>query len=569
MLSNIVKKFGLASLVIFAIVFMGFIFGPAEIFFGNHKELGFIYQEFGWKFCVAGVIITIATAGIVSFLPEKIYKGILALTSGVTVAAYAQSMFFNKGLDQIGVTAEGYIPELANIVKNTLLWCVMIVAVFVLIYLYKERWRKAVALLSGILMGVQLVAFATLFATADKEAFEYTVGETCLDMSGQYTVSSNENILVIVLDNVANEWMYSAEEEYPDIYDGMKDFTYYRNADCNYYGTFPSVVHFLTGYPLDMSVSTNEYMVKCWTNKQTEDYFSILEEHNYIMNVYTHLHEVLTAGNPLELVEGKVNNLMQKGEDIEIDYPKLYKTMIQMSLYRYLPEYFKPQFDVKNEQYASIVSYPDNEMKYSNPNFYNALVQNGLTLDEDFNYFVINHLNGGHEFINDEYCQYSNDISRSGAIKGMFVLVEEYLEQLREAGIYDSSTVIVMSDHGTGENAQPIFFFKGKNERHDVMQRSDAPITYDEFVPTVLEMVGVDYTAFGRSIHDVGEDEVRERLFIDRAWDSNYPSVKRYDGMNAGANIWQVYRYAGDLSDIQSIYIQEQYDVIPMIDSYY
>lgn len=26
------------------------VMGPTEIYFGNYKELGFTYQEFGWKF---------------------------------------------------------------------------------------------------------------------------------------------------------------------------------------------------------------------------------------------------------------------------------------------------------------------------------------------------------------------------------------------------------------------------------------------------------------------------------------------------------------------------------------
>lgn len=65
------------------------------------------------------------------------------------------------------------------------------------------------------------------------------------------------------------------------------------------------------------------------------------------------------------------------------------KLMLKMSLYRYMPEYFKPKFDVQNEQYASIVSYPNNTMQYSNPNFYNTMMEKGLTIDDSSNYFVV------------------------------------------------------------------------------------------------------------------------------------------------------------------------------------
>lgn len=81
--------------------------------------------------------------------------------------------------------------------------------------------------------------------------------------------------------------------------------------------------------------------------------------------------------------------------------------------YRFLPEYFKPQFDVNNSQYTSIVSYPDNEMMYSNYSFYEKLQDTGLSLDSASNYFTIQHLNGTHEFVNDENCAYDPDNATS------------------------------------------------------------------------------------------------------------------------------------------------------------
>ena len=48
------------------------------------------------------------------------------------------------------------------------------------------------------------------------------------------------------------------------------------------------------------------------------------------------------------------------------------------------------------------------------------------------------------------------------------------------------------------------------------------------------------------------------------------PAIKSYDGVKAGeANVWKMYTYAGDRSDIQKVYVDEDYEEIPMIDSYY
>lgn len=563
------KKFFLCWESVFLFIFMIGIFGPSEVFFGNYTELGVVYGEFGWLFLGVGFTISIIIAFVLAFFPEMIRKIILAVVWGLSIAGYIQVMFLNKGIDQIGVTAEGYIPDADRVIKNAVFWGAVIAITFVFTFVCKKKWSKVIQLTTTVLLLVQLVAYGSLFLTTDDGAFHYAENELCLDMEQQFTISSNENIIVLLFDNLPNEWFEEARATYPDITKGLEDFTYYNNADCNYYGTYPSFIHILTGNPLDLSLSVNDYFKQSWDNARTNAYFDILHSHNYKMNVFSYLSEVMTGGNNLEIAEGKVDNIIEKDDAREIDKPLLYKTMLKMSLYRYMPEYFKPKFDVQNEQYASIVSYPNNTMQYSNPNFYNTMMEKGLTIDDSSNYFVVNHLNGGHEFINDANCQYAQDPDRDDTIKGIFLLAEEYINQIKESGSYDDSTIIIMTDHGTGRNAQPVFFMKEPHETHDVMQENNAPITYEELVPTIVELLGEDYSVFGKSFHEFKQDEVRHRVFYDRTYDTDYPDVKRYDGMQGGANIYYKYEYDGNLGAIQYQYDNELHEIFPMVDSYY
>lgn len=563
------KKFFLCWESVFLFIFMIGIFGPSEVFFGNYTELGVVYGEFGWLFLGVGFTISIIIAFVLAFFPEMIRKIILAVVWGLSIAGYIQVMFLNKGIDQIGVTAEGYIPDADRVIKNVVFWGAVIAITFVITFVYKKKWSKVIQLTTTVLLLVQLVAYGSLFLTTDDGAFHYAENELCLDMEQQFTISSNENIIVLLFDNLPNEWFEEARATYPDITKGLEDFTYYNNADCNYYGTYPSFIHILTGNPLDLSLSVNDYFKQSWDNEKTNAYFNILHSHNYKMNVFSYLSEVMTGGNSLEIAEGKVDNIIEKDDAREIDKPLLYKTMLKMSLYRYMPEYFKPKFDVQNEQYASIVSYPNNTMQYSNPNFYNTMMEKGLTIDDSSNYFVVNHLNGGHEFINDANCQYAQDPDRDDTIKGIFLLAAEYINQIKESGSYDDSTIIIMTDHGTGRNAQPIFFMKEPHETHDVMQENNAPITYEELMPTIVELLGEDYSVFGQSFHEFKQDEVRHRVFYDRAYDTDYPDVERYDGMQGGANIYYKYEYDGNLGAIQYQYDNELHEIFPMVDSYY
>ena len=564
------KKFFLCWESVFLFVFMIGIFGPTEVFFGNYKELGFVYGEFGWTFLIVGLIISTGATFLITLLPQCLKKVMLALLWGASIAGYVQIMFLNKGIDQIGVTAEGYIPDSKRVIVNAVFWIIVLVAAIAVAFFAKKKWSRIIQLTTTVLLLVQVVAYGSLFLTADPEAFHYKNSEKCLDMQQQFTISANENIIVLLFDNLPSEWFEEARAAYPDITAGLEDFTYYNNADCNYYGTYPSFIHLLTGNPLKLNLSVDDYFKECWDNEKTNAYFDILHSHNYKMNVYSYLSEVITGGNSLDIAQGKVNNVVEKEEEREVNHTLLYKTLLQMSLYRCMPEYFKPGFDVKNEQYASIVTYPNNIMRYTNPDFYTELVKNGLTIDDSGNYFVVNHLNGAHEFINNEKCEYTQEEDRDDVIKGIFVLAAEYVRQIKESGAYDDSTIIIMTDHGTGRNAQPIFFIKEPNETHDNMQETNAPVSFDNFVPTLVEILGEDHTMFGQSIHEFKQDERRERVFYDRALDYDYPAVKRYDGLEAGSNVYYKYSYDGNLGAIQYQYDNNLIkEIIPMVDSYY
>lgn len=49
---NVFLHFLSNYIVVLLLFFTLFVMGPSEIFFGNYKEFGFVYQEFGWKFLI-------------------------------------------------------------------------------------------------------------------------------------------------------------------------------------------------------------------------------------------------------------------------------------------------------------------------------------------------------------------------------------------------------------------------------------------------------------------------------------------------------------------------------------
>jgi len=575
-LSNLKKEFSFFHIfslfiTIFLPIFSFGIFGPTEIFFANHKAFGVIFDEFGMTFLKNGLILTFILTLVLFFFPLILKKIILSCIWIFSVAGYVQTMFLNKNLDQIGATTDGYIPTSDTLIKDGLIWAAIMILGIVLLIISKQSWRKLICLVSFILVATQAVAYSTLFISADPEAFTYTESELVISGEEQYTVSTQENVIVFVLDTISNYLYERTLEDYPETGNTLTDFTYFNNTDCNYFGTFPSLTHIVTGHDFDPTQLTNDWIYDAWNNDATTQFYGNIHNAGYLANVYSIEPVLFTGSHPLSLIENSIDNLTVLSQRREINYPLLYKTLLTMSCYRFMPDYFKPNFDVPNTQYASIVTYPDNTIDYMNPDFYASLKSKGLSVDNENKRLIFYHLNGIHELINDENCEYVTDSgSYTTTIKGIWVMLEEYLNQLKENGCYDNSTIIITSDHGSEYFGQSIFFIKKAHETHDTMQITNAPISLDELLPTISQIIVGDYTYLGESIYDFSENEQRERTLYIRSSDDNYPAVNRYDGTpNMGSNVYHLYTYTGDYNDYVYQYENYIYETVPAADAYY
>ena len=148
MKSNLFKKIGMAFLASFLFAFMLLIFGPAEIFFANVTEFGFVYGEFAGYFAAAALVGTIFMTAVLAVLPDKLHRILLSILFGVDVASYLQVMFMNKHLNLLGENPEGYQLETGRAVGNLLIWILVIALVTVLAFWKKENRNRAVCLSS-------------------------------------------------------------------------------------------------------------------------------------------------------------------------------------------------------------------------------------------------------------------------------------------------------------------------------------------------------------------------------------------------------------------------------------
>ena len=532
------KKILLSFIVSFLLGFMLLIFGPAEIFFANVAEFDFLYGEFAGYMAAIFIAVLLLLTALLSLLPQKIHNIALSVLLSVSVAGYLQVMFLNKNLDLLGVNPDGYHVPAGQWVTNLIIWLVVLAGVIVLAVRKNEIWKKVTLYLAILLIGMQAVAMVSLLATAPKDAYERAKGSDRLWGKDQYTVSSNENIIVFVLDYFSSLYLQQMLEVYPDGADCLHDFTYYSNADCTYYGTFPSLAHMLTGCEVDTTVPVEEWCRNIWNNESTVEFYQELQASNYKANVYTTDSYVLTAANGCEILKDRISNITNEPLEVQVDTGLLLKTLMKMSCYRMAPDVLKQQFYTNVSEYSLIVKDMGEGILQTNSDFYAKLQEKGLQADDTANYFILQHLIGTHEFNTDENGNYQEKTSVEETARGCMTIVEGYLNELKRLGVYDNSTIIITADHGGDwkEDLQVIYYVKQPGETHETSPVTNAPVSHCDLLPTIAQMAGLNYTKYGNSINDFSQDEQRERTLWVRTLDPNYPE-----------EVYYCYTYTGDI----------------------
>lgn len=562
---------GIGFLVCFLLAFMLLIFGPAEIFFANVAEFKFVYGEFAGRMALMAAVVSLIGAVIVACLPKIVRNVVLSLVFGVSIAGYAQVMFINEGLDLLGMNPEGYQVVTGQAVVNAIIWLVLIALVIILAIWKANIWKSVVAYGSVFLILIQAVALFSLAFSAEEGAYtRENEGDWYISGEDQYKVSANENIIVIVLDYFSNQYLEPTLAVYPDALDCLKDFTYYNNTDCAYFGTYPSLAHFLSGNEPVPQISINDWTKNIWASEKTQGFYQALRDQNYVSNIYTPDKSMLCGMNSVEVLEGTFSNITNEGQDLVVNFDLLTQTMTKMSCYRFFPYALKPYAYTGVDEYADVVVPRENRIRHNNHEFYEGLKQFGLSVDEESNYYIIQHLMGPHVYETSADGNHKGDSTKEETIKGCMVIVEAYLNQLKELGVYDNATIIVTSDHGAPRDSQVVFFMKNPGETHDEMPVSSAPISLTDYQATIAQAAGINQIPYGLAVSDIPEDMERERIAWVRMWDDSLPAVPKYTGEESGAsNAYFGFKYTGDINDLFETYDDGPDVVVPETDCFF
>lgn len=503
--------------------------GPIQLYLMNMSELWFSIGDIGWVCLLCGAMLFAILSGIGLLLPDGIVDYYIAVLFGISIGLYIQGNFVPTDygvLDGRAIHWDGY--WLTGIL-NTVLWVFCIVVPVVLQKVKPRFTKQMLRAASCIIMAMQLFTVGILLVAND-----FGVKKTTGYVSDQgiNTVSSQENVIVFLLDAFDQVYFDDIRSTDPDFLSPLDGFTYFDNATGMYPTTKGSLPYILTGQIYRNEQPYDNYIEEAY---RKTGYYDNLISGGYDIGIYTS--NVFMPSYAGEYFMNYVNGKTQVSS-----YSGLTKTLYNFVCFRYFPHILKEKFwfysGAFDEWKGTSETSGINVFTEDNFSFYDKVKNEGLQVVEDAKCYRFIHLHGVHPpYSMNEYVEEIADgsVTAMDAARGSLRIVYEYLDQLKEQGIYDDSTVVVMADHGAGAASptNPLFIVKPRKSTGS-LQVSSAPVCQGDLMGTIAEDVGLnDEKKYGRSVFEIQEGEQRERQYLyyqwDDSWSSEYlPRMKEY-----------------------------------------
>lgn len=507
------ERLSLAFLVMFAFAFTFFIFGVLELYIININNFTFRITEilkyivgFAFVFILGGTVV-------LSTFKGRVFDLLLSVAFGLLLAGYIQGNVFSRSLgeltgDQILWTSIPFKP-----ITNAGYWVGIIVLVLVIRYFKRNVWKQMVRAVSALLVIMQLVGLLSLSKQLNK--INQIDMNQYLSTKGIYDVAQQDNTIVIVLDRLDNRYIENVLKENPHFFDPLDGFTRFTNNTTNYTQTFPSVANYLTGRKYFFEKPRDEFLTDAY---KTSSQLPALKEAGIDVSMYGEAKYVYQNASDLSHF---ASNVIVGEMQLKKSYTT-YKMML-LSLYRYVPLALKPFYWSSPAQFNDIfqeLSIP--QYVTDDISFYNDLVMEGLSFSANKKGFKYIHLNGPHapynmnENAEPVLATQSNEFIQT---KGSFHIVYEYLNQLKALGKYKDSTIIIMADHGARADdyydlSQPIvagLFVKPSGAEGVPLQNNSAPVSVENFMPTIYQACGLEYSHLGKTYFEVAEKDTTPR----------------------------------------------------------
>lgn len=400
-------------------------FSSMEVFIANCNEFSMNFSCIWWIILAGSVLLALAVSALEALLPAKAQKLIAALTAALAVCFYIQALFLNGKLPTF--YEDEAVFSASTIAVNLAVWAAAAACTVTACM----KVEKLPLYLAAALVVIQSAGFVTAAVSMPKTEDAAAVFASS---EGQFELSDGNNVVVFIIDTCDGRYLDPFMKEHPEVFEDYGGFTLYPNMTSHYSRTFPSIVYMLTGEEYYFDCPYREYVDSAWEN---ESFISAAKEADTDVRVF--IEKPYYGAASVDLLD---NCYSYNSSDLSIIKPyRMFIQFMKLSGYRDMPYALKSIFSYTAKDVRTYsTNLPRGEaIAFADPDFNDCLAENGISVSNSYDSaFRFYHLIGAH--------------GKDGkTMPFAFEIVNRYLDELRSAGLYDKTTVILTADHGMSQ----------------------------------------------------------------------------------------------------------------------
>ncbi len=500
-------KLGLAAILLplLLIIFTLFVYSPVTVYVGNPSEYGFTVWDFLPHMLLMGLGGAVVATAIYLVLRGKARIAWAAFAFAVGVALFLQGNFMNADygvLDGRGVKWDQYTTYA---IVNTVVWVALICAAVVLALLKGELMKKVVCFGSVLLVAYEAVMLVMMVFSmpVELEPVEFSV-----TANYKNRLSSNDNTIIFLCDACDTNYFQQILDEDPQVLDEWDGFVYYPDFVGSFSKTRMSVPYILTGKWYENQMPIQDFIDTAYEDDPLIDELAAAD---YEIDLYTH-REFMNEG-----LVGTVSNLVAT-RLIVADHFGLARQWLKLACFNYGPHILKRYFEFYSGDFGLYYGTESGDPANHADNYeFAALAQGDFELT-DRNMFKFYHIRGSHLPCNmDADGNFVGDWKSTAyeQTKGVFKYLTIFMNKMKDMGIYDDATIIVMADHGRFDEglAYPTFAIK-RPGAHGAVEVNTTCASQTELHATILQCAGLPVPEGQTSIFDLDPEADYERRYL-------------------------------------------------------
>lgn len=504
------------------------VFEPVKSYITNHEEYWFSLNRAIVLYILCAAVIIIGCMlmyVVISLINSTLANAIVLLVFFIATGLYIQGNYIPNLNGVLDGSPIDWVKVNSEMILSDVLWALLLIlyVLFLTIRKAKAIAIKFASVVSCSILILQVVVCITLGIMIPDFNDNYDFSITDID---EYNVSENENFVIFILDAFDASYLEDATND-ERACEVLEDFTFYSDTMSLYGHTDLAIPQILTDESYKNEQSYKDYLVDAYNNSPL---LNRLIDDDWNIGIYMDGH--LPVCDTLS----HVVNLRELDCDFSSKRHFLSSTY-KLVAYTVAPYRLKENFWFYPD-FVDMMDSPSDDFNlynWENGEFYSGEDKISVVIDDPV--FRLYHMRGMHLPMHttaDAVDQYDH-VSMEETREANYKIIEKFTNALKEQGVYDNSTIIIMGDHGessddTGEWKQnPILLIKGINEHHSFVE-SDASITYDDLLGIFENLLD------GKTEEDVldGIDVSKERYFYryfyayENLWSDSFPDITEY-----------------------------------------